>query len=85
MFFAYKMVADVKNPTVKRIAYHLIQLAVGCGLGLLCNYFTQTIISPSIDSKQLMIVSGSMALGWLVLSFGWYNKEKQFYEEQRNK
>lgn len=85
MFFAYKMVAGVKNSSVRRILYHVIQLLVGLGLGFVCDYFTQAIINGVVVSKQLFVVSASMAVGWFILSFGWYTKEEKLYQESKNK
>lgn len=83
MDIIYPIVMKIKNPVLKRFLYHILQMAFGFVLGLICGVVSTVFKKGGngLDIQKLLIIAGSMSVGWLVLSLNWYGKAKELYDK----
>ena len=82
MDIVYPIVMKIKNPILKRLLYHILQMGVGFLLGLMCGLLSWMFTKENgLNIQKLLIIAVSMSVGWLVLSLSWYSKAKEMYKQ----
>ncbi|MEG1779547.1 MAG: hypothetical protein RR263_05535, partial [Oscillospiraceae bacterium] len=64
-------------------AYCVLQLVSGFAMGIFCGvvtrYFSKQ--TPVFEVKTLLIMGVSLGVGMLILSLTWYNRAKDFHND----